>query len=436
MVEAEELSMQTNHLDKETIRLEKGIWQLELEAEDEELESDQEARIKLLGKEAKKIETKAQSIKTQAKQLNEQAQQLKHYAQKIELQVKRLEEEASKLEAQAQELNFLYFIGMEITALDDPEEILKLIVCKIQPFFDCELATYLLMEDQEIKMGGKRAYPISERLLDDIRMKLEKIWEEHQENPVQQPMAFFSIIKEDKTTTIQVETGQEINSSMNVLLKDKGKMIGVLAAFSYKKNAFDSMSQRLLSFIADIASLAIGRIEKTSQTNGLLDRDKLTQTYNIKYLENYLARALTKTNRSVSLIILELDNLIEIRDKYGRTEGDKLLCAVVRWIKKSVKEKANCIARGKDDKFIVCLPDVDSKYALTLAQQIQQHIGKEEFFIEKDPQHPYKTTASIGIVTYPQIKDKDKLLDYLEMSLLKAKSKGKNQIAQTQGHIP
>ncbi|MEW6095089.1 MAG: diguanylate cyclase [bacterium] len=433
MVEAEELTIETSHLGKETAKLEEGIGKLELETEDEGLRLDAEARIKSLSTEAKRIEIEAQGIKTQAKELKQKAQQLKTYAQKIELQVKKLEDQATKLEAQAEKLNFLYFIGMEITALDDAEEILKLIVCKIQPFFDCELATYLLMEDEEIKAGGKRAYPISERLIYDIRMKLEKIWEEHQEEETSQPMASFSIIEEDETTTIQVEPAQKFNSSLNVILKDKGKMIGLLAVFSSKKNAFDSVTQRLLSFIADIASLAIGRIRKTfDNTEGLLERDKLTQTYNLKYLNNYLTKILLKVdyNHPVSLIILELDSFKEITDIYGNREGDRLLCAIVRRIKMCIKDRPNCIARVQNDRFIVCLPDVNSKDVLTLTKELSEQIKNEEFFIEKDPKHPYKITACIGIVTYPndKIKYKNKLLDCLEMSLRNAKSKGKNQI--------
>lgn len=433
MVEAEELTIEATHFGKETAELEKEIEKIELEIEDEEIKLDADARIKSLGIEAKKIETEAQSIKTQAKELNEKAQQLKDYAQKIESHVQRLEDQATKLEAQAEELNFLYFIGMEITALDDAEEILKLIVCKIQPFFDCELAAYLLMEEEEIKAGGKRAYPISERLLYDIRMKLEKLWEEHQEEEIPQLMASFSIIEEDKTTTIQVEPAQEVNSSLNVVLKDKGKIIGLLGTFSCKENAFDSRTQRLLSFIADIASLAIGRIRKTSDTTAaLLERDKLTQTYNIKYINNYLAKELLTAddNHPVSLIILELDCFKEINDRHGKTEGDKLLCVIVRKIKKCIKERPNCIARVQNDRFIICLPEVNSQDVRTIAQEIGEQIKKEEFFVEKDPKHPYKTTACIGMLTYPEdnIKDKNKLLTYLEMSLQKAKSKGKNQI--------
>ncbi len=427
MVEAEELTMETSRLDKETTKLEEGIESLQLETEDEDV------KIKSLGKEAKRIETEAQGIKTQAKELKEKAQQLKTYVQKIELQVKKLEDHAAKLEAQAEKLNFLYFIGMEITALNDAEEILKLIVRKIQPFFDCELATYLLMEDEEIKAGGKRAYPISERLLYDIRMKLEKIWEEHQEEEIPQPMASFSIIEENAATTIQIESAQEVNSSLNVILRDKGKIIGLLAVFSCKENAFDSSTQKLLSFIADIASLAIGRIRSTFEDREvLLERDKLTQTYNIKYLKNYLVKELFKVNDNhpVSLIILELDDFKQINDRYGKTQGDKFLCAIVRKIKKCINERPSCIARIQDDRFIICLSDVNSKDVLAIGKEIGEQIEKEEFFIEKDPKHPYKTTACIGIVTYPKdnIKDKDKLLDYLWMSLQKAKSKGKNQI--------
>jgi diguanylate cyclase (GGDEF)-like protein len=434
MVEAEDLTIQTTHLGKETAKLEEGIWQLEYETEDKEIKLDPDERIKSLGTEAKRMETEAKNIKAQAKQLNEKAKQLKSYAQKIELQVKRLEDQAARLESQAEELNFLYFIGMEITALDDAEEILKLIVCKIQPFFDCELATYLLMEDEEIKVGGKRAYPISERLLYDTRMKLEKIWEEHQEEEIPQLMASFSIIEEEDSTTIQVEPAQEFNSSMNVILKDKDKMIGLLAVFSCKENAFDSLTQRLLAFIADIAALAIGRIRSTADTSEvLLERDKLTQTYNIKYFKNYISKELLKAdnyNQPLSLIILELDNFKEVNDRYGKTEADNLLCVVVREIKKCIKDRPNCIARVQNDRFIICLPNMNSEEALAIAYKIRDQIKKEEFFIEKDPKHPYKTTACIGIVTYPKenIKDKDKLIDYLEMSLKKAKSKGKNQI--------
>lgn len=430
MVEAEELTIETTHLGKETAKLEAGILRLETETEYEVVE----ARIKSLGTEAKRIETEAQNIKTQAKQLNKKAQQLKSYAQKIELQVKRLEEQAARLEAQAEELNFIYFIAMEITALDNAEDILKLIVCKIQPFFDCELATYLLMEDGEMKVGGKRAYPISERLLYETQMKLEKIWEEHYEKEIHQPMASLSIIEEDDTTTIQVEPAQEFNSSLNVILKDKEKMIGLLGVFSCKENAFDSLTQRLLSFIADIAALAIGRIRKTSNTQELLlERDKLTQTYNIKYLQKYLAKELLKadtSNQPLSLITLELDNFREINDRYGKTEGNNLLCVVVREIKKCIKERPNCIARSQNDRFIVCLPNLNSEDAFTIAHQIKEQIKKEEFFIEKDPKHPYKTTACIGIVTYPKenIKDKNKLIEYLGITLKKAKLKGKDQI--------
>ncbi len=437
IAEAEELTIDTTQLDKEIIELEKGVWENEAslnEASLFEIETENEEKLdlrtKAFGEEAKRIEKEASNLKTQARELNEKAQELKTYAQKIESQVKKLEEQAVRLEAQAEELNFLYFIGMEITVLDDAEEILKLIVCKIQPFFDCSLATYLLLENNEIKVGGKRAYPISERLLQDIQMSLEKLWEEHQESATTQPMAGFSIIEEDETTTIQIEPAQEFNSSLNVILKDKGKIIGLLVVFSREENAFDSRTQRLLSFIADIASLAIGRITSGAPKHEvLLERDKLTQTYNFKYLKNYLSKTLDD-NQPVSLIALELDNFREIKDRYGEAEGDRLLCMIVREMKKYIKERPNCIARAKNDRFIICLQGLNSTEALTIAHEFSEQIGKEEFFVEKNPGHPYKTTVYIGVLTYPQdnIKDKNKLLDYLEICLSKAKSKGVGQI--------
>jgi diguanylate cyclase (GGDEF)-like protein len=96
-------------------------------------------------------------------------------------------------------------------------------------------------------------------------------------------------------------------------------------------------------------------VEKTA------NKDKLTGIGNRARMDKSLlkyVRNLTRTNHSLSLVMIDLDNLKEINDSHGHLMGDRAISKFADALKKSTRG-LDMIFRFGGDEFVAILPDTD-----------------------------------------------------------------------------
>ncbi len=156
------------------------------------------------------------------------------------------------------------------------------------------------------------------------------------------------------------------------------------------------------------------------------NRDALTGLASRSLLKDRTGQAIafaTRHERSVALLILDLDNFKRINDSLGHGSGDAVLRAVADRIAGCVHER-DTLARLGGDEFVIVLTDLASLQDVpTMAVRILRAIDRPIPVGNRE----ISLSASIGVSVFPQDGgDYDTLLRNADAAMYSAKQAGRN----------
>jgi diguanylate cyclase (GGDEF)-like protein len=154
--------------------------------------------------------------------------------------------------------------------------------------------------------------------------------------------------------------------------------------------------------------------------------DSLTGLFNRAYffaaVEREIARS-ARTSRGFCLLMMDLDELKTINDRYGHFIGDRVLGAVGGVIRDGVR-RIDTAARYGGDEFVVLLPETEVSGAWVLAEKIR--LGVSEVLV---PGSEARASMSVGVVTFPEDgHTADELLIAADQAMYASKRTGKNRV--------
>ncbi|WP_334186582.1 GGDEF domain-containing protein [Noviherbaspirillum sp.] len=132
-----------------------------------------------------------------------------------------------------------------------------------------------------------------------------------------------------------------------------------------------------------------------------------------------IARA-ERTQRTLSLLLIDIDNLKSINDKFGHAAGDDALSNFVRRTNGGLRA-IDSLARIGGDEFAVLMPETDLSSAVIAAERLQRQNA------DPDASAPEPATCSIGIATFREGDTLESLLTRADEALYKAKAMGRNR---------
>jgi diguanylate cyclase (GGDEF)-like protein len=191
------------------------------------------------------------------------------------------------------------------------------------------------------------------------------------------------------------------------------------------------VAMMLLAFIASYIAREQRRAREAAIR--LSTVDSLTGLFNRAFffaaVEREIQRS-SRTGRRFGLLMMDLDGLKAINDRFGHFHGDQVLRAVSGVIKTGVR-RIDTAARYGGDEFVVLLPETEPTGAYVLAEKIRQ--GVEELGIA-GPGLDIRTSMSIGAVAYPDDGlNADDLLISADRAMYVSKRQGKNRVV---GYTP
>lgn len=159
----------------------------------------------------------------------------------------------------------------------------------------------------------------------------------------------------------------------------------------------------------------------------MMTKDSLTQAWNKRYLMDILSRELKRrerTERPLSLLILDLDYFKKVNDTHGHLVGDDLLRQSAARFKDAIREE-DIFARFGGEEFCIVLSETEIEQARACAQRCLESISEAPF--ETDAGE-INCTVSIGVAE-AQGKDMTpkELIKLADDNLYKAKKQGRNQ---------
>jgi diguanylate cyclase (GGDEF)-like protein len=169
--------------------------------------------------------------------------------------------------------------------------------------------------------------------------------------------------------------------------------------------------------------------EKRQQIEYMARYDQLTGLYNRGELEERLEEAFERSHRydrSLSMLMIDLDHFKKINDEYGHAAGDNVLETFGEQLSQRVRTP-DIAGRFGGEEFCVVLPETTKADAVEVAERIKKQLAEESFESEEGEQ--FRVTCSIGVAERNQkMNSAEDLIRHSDEALYQAKSGGRNLV--------
>lgn len=193
-------------------------------------------------------------------------------------------------------------------------------------------------------------------------------------------------------------------SQMIIPLIAKKQVLGVLALGTQDSTSYrdERMRRSLLEKLAALFALALlnSRLYEEKQLSA--EFDSRIGVYNHDYFDRELANQIHKARRNdyrLGLLMIDMDNLKTINDKYGHLAGDAALRHVAGQITRSVRA-TDVVARYGGDEFGVMLLGCTTLGLEVVAEKTRRAIQNTPLVLENQQEVPL--SVSIGAVICPE----------------------------------
>jgi diguanylate cyclase (GGDEF)-like protein len=229
-------------------------------------------------------------------------------------------------------------------------------------------------------------------------------------------------------------------SIIGIPLMMNGMVVGVMNLVRSQPGEFSLSEIRLLTLLSDQAAIAIQNARLHQAVNDQARRDSLTTLPNRRALDERLDEAISQSkisNRSFSVIMMDLDGFKAVNDTYGHEVGDDVLRQVAENLIQSLRS-TDFLARYGGDEMTLVLPDTDLPQAMIVTNKIQEHL--KDCCAKLPGGYSAELSVSGGIALFPKhASTAPGLLRAADEALYKAKkhARGTFQSARTQtGDLP
>jgi diguanylate cyclase (GGDEF)-like protein/PAS domain S-box-containing protein len=293
-----------------------------------------------------------------------------------------------------------------------------------------DFADVLELTDDERQFLLKAGIGFREGLVRNITVPAD--WSDSQAGftmLVKEPVIVQDIAGEHRFQAGNLLREHQAASGVTVLVQGRGKPFGVLGAYSSRRRAFTTDDVNFLQAVANVLADAIDRVRTEEETRRRGLHDPLTGLPNRTLVLDRIAHALARGDRSegsVAVLFLDVDNFKVVNDSLGHRAGDNLLRQLAARLSDAVRP-ADTVGRFGGDEFVVLCEDVtDEPMALRIAGRLAR-VFSEPFSLEGDDVHT--ASASIGVVLRDGSQDNpEELLRDADAAMYRAKERGRSRV--------
>ena len=216
-----------------------------------------------------------------------------------------------------------------------------------------------------------------------------------------------------------------IRAGFAVPLADQGEQLGYLSAYSRTgREAFSPASAAELEELALRAGPAIDNAQRFREARQLADLDALTGLHNRRYFHETLVREVARAqryNRSLALVVFDLDDFKAINDRIGHLAGDGVLAEAAERVLDVVRA-ADIACRVGGDEFAVILPES------SLRDADQLYTRLEEVLSDRPIAQAVRLHLSAGVTELRPDDDAISFFERADEALYRAKDAGKGTV--------
>lgn len=127
--------------------------------------------------------------------------------------------------------------------------------------------------------------------------------------------------------------------------------------------------------------------------------------------------------KSISLVLIDIDNFKDLNDKYGHPEGDLVLQHLAKEITKNFR-KSDLVGRWGGEEMIVAMIGASTDSAVENTEKLQQIITRSGF----KPRYAFSAGVAEMSSTVDSFK---KLYEMTDNALYRAKNTGRNKVVNS-----
>jgi diguanylate cyclase (GGDEF)-like protein len=206
------------------------------------------------------------------------------------------------------------------------------------------------------------------------------------------------------------------------------RVVGVLnLADKIDGERFTKEDIAVVELFRQLVGASIGNIKLFAKTQRQAKTDGLTNLVNHRTFYETLEKELRRCQRYggyLSVIMVDIDNLKQINDKFGHHAGDTAIKRVSRKITSCIR-KIDTAARYGGDEFAIILPNTPLPEATIAAERMVNEVSSSPIIWEREQ---IQISISIGLGQYDGQTSPEDVARHSDQALYAAKLAGKNTV--------
>ncbi len=211
-----------------------------------------------------------------------------------------------------------------------------------------------------------------------------------------------------------------LRSAVAVPLEGASGVVGVISLYHMERDAFTRDHLRILSGISTKIGVAVDNALKFHQIESSATTDYMTSLPNARSLFLQLDSELSRARRGgmpLTVLVLDMDGLKMINDRFGHLEGNRILGAVASGLKSACREY-DYVARMGGDEFVILIPGLKPADTQARIEHLREVVAQAGMGLMLDG----PLSVSIGISAFPEDgDDAEQLLSEADRRMYKEK---------------
>jgi diguanylate cyclase (GGDEF)-like protein len=242
-----------------------------------------------------------------------------------------------------------------------------------------------------------------------------------------EPLAVADLSEDARFLAGDACPGVEAGPVLFTPLRQRGLAPAYIAPYRRRGRArFNTADTRIMLLLGTWLGTALEGLRLATGAERLAVTDEVTDVYNQRFLKAALQREMRRASRfaqTLSLVVIDLDQLEALSDEHGEVPASVLLRELALVLGAQVRS-FDVLGRRGDGGFVLILPQTDRDGATEVGERMRDAVARHAFSVA-----PGGITVSVGVASFPgDAAEPADLLGAANRALEQARQQGGNRV--------